>query len=76
MRLFWWERRRCSHTREPSPLPFQFVYQNWYANYIHDPTSITMFIFVWANADGNCLPTIGGPESEQANEPGVCVMIL
>lgn len=56
-----------------------FRYHDWYANYIFDPTSVEMHLFVWANADGNCLSVIGGPASEcrvrravRAHCPSMC----
>jgi hypothetical protein len=41
-----------------------FRYHNWWANFIFDPTSVELHLFVWPNADGNCLSVIGGPASE------------
>ncbi len=38
-----------------------FDYVNWWANDVYDVVTPAIFGFVWPNAAGNCVPTMGGP---------------
>lgn len=40
-----------------------YDYVDWWANDVYDPVTPVVYGFIWPNANGNCLPTLGGPGS-------------